>query len=56
MLSILTRFLSNRPQHVTVGGCRSNLVNVVSGMLPGSVFLPLIVPPVRLGAFFHSGD
>ena len=32
VLSILTQFLSNRLQHVVVDGCRSNLVNVVSGL------------------------
>ena len=32
MLSILTQFLSNRSQHVIVDGCRSTLVNVVSGV------------------------
>ena len=34
-----------------VYGCRSKLVNVVSGVPQGSVFLPDIVPPVHLGAF-----
>ena len=29
VLSVLTKFLSNRPQHVMVDGCRSILVNVV---------------------------
>ena len=29
-LYILTRFLSNRSQHIMVDGCRSKLVNVVS--------------------------
>ena len=37
MLSILTKFLSNRSQHVMVDGCRSKLVNVVSGVPQGSV-------------------
>ena len=32
MLSILTPFLSNRPQHVKVDSCRSKLVNVMSGV------------------------
>ena len=31
VLSILTQFLSNRSQHVMVNGCRSELVDVVSG-------------------------
>ena len=30
--SILTQFLSDRSQHVMVDGCRSKLVNVVSGV------------------------
>ena len=42
MLSILTQFLSNRSQHVMVDGCRSKLVNVVSGMPQGSVLGPLL--------------
>ena len=32
VLSVPTQFLSNRPQYVVVDGCRSKLVNVVSGM------------------------
>ena len=32
VLSILTQFLSNRSQHVMVDGCRTKLVNVVSGV------------------------
>ena len=32
VLSILTQFLSNRSQHVMVGGCWSKLVDVVSGV------------------------
>ena len=42
VLSILTEFLSNRPQQVMVDGCRSKLVNVVSGMLQCSVLGPLL--------------
>ena len=42
VLSILTEFLSNRPQHVMVDGCRSKLVNVVSGVLQGSVLGTLL--------------
>ena len=30
--SVLTQFLSNRSQYVVVDGCRSKLVNVVSGV------------------------
>ena len=42
MLSILTQFLSDRSQHVMVDGCRSKLVNVVSGVPQGSVLRPLL--------------
>ena len=42
VLSILTQFLSNRPQHVIVDGCRSKLVNVVSRVPQGSVLGPLL--------------
>ena len=41
-LSILTLFLSNRSQHVMVDGCRSKLVNDVSGVQQGSVLFPLL--------------
>ena len=37
VLSVLTQFLLNRSQHVMVDGCRSNLVDVVSGVPLGSV-------------------
>ena len=40
VLSVLTQFLSNRSQNVVVDGCRSKLVNVVSGVPQGSVFGP----------------
>ena len=40
MLSVLTQFLSNRLQYVVVDGCRSKLVNVMSGVPLGSVFGP----------------
>ena len=40
MLSVLTQFLSNRSQYVMVDGCRSKLVNVVSGVPQGSVLSP----------------
>ena len=43
VLSILTQFLSNRSQHVMVDGCRSKQVNVVSGVLQGSVFGTLLI-------------
>ena len=42
VLSILTHFLSNRSQHVMVDGCRSKLVNVVSGVPQSSVLGPLL--------------
>ena len=42
MLSILTQFLSDRSQHVMVDGCRSKLLNVVSGVPQGSVLGPLL--------------
>ena len=42
LLCILTQFLSNRSQQVLVDGCRSKLVNVVSGVPQGSVLGPLL--------------
>ena len=42
VLSILTQFLANRSQEVMVDGCRSKLVNVVSGVPQGSVLGPLL--------------
>ena len=42
VLSTLTQFVSNRSQHVMVGGCRSKLVNVVSGVPHGRVLGPLL--------------
>ena len=42
MLSIMTQFLSDRSQHIMVDGCRSKLVNVVSGVPQGSVLGPLL--------------
>ena len=42
VLSILTQFPSNRSQQVMVNGCRSKLVNVVLGVLQGSVLGPLL--------------
>ena len=41
-MSILTQFLSNRSKQVIVDGCRSKLVNVVSGVPQGSVLCPLL--------------
>ena len=43
-MSILTQFLSNPSQHVMVDGCRSKLVNVVSGVPKGSLLGPLLFP------------
>ena len=42
VLSILTQFLSNRSHHVMVNGCRSKLVDVVSGVPQGSFFGSLL--------------
>ena len=41
-MSILTQFLSDRSQHDMVDGYRSKLVNVVSGVLQGSVLGSLL--------------
>ena len=42
VLFILTQSLSDRSQHVLVDGCRSKLVNVVSGVPQVSVLGPLL--------------
>ena len=42
VLSVLTQFLSNRSQYILVDGCRSKLVNVVSGVPQGNVLGPLL--------------
>ena len=42
VLSIPSQFLSNRSQHVMVDGCRSELVDVVSGVPHGSVLGQLL--------------
>ena len=41
-MSILTQFLSNRSRHIMVHGCRSKLINVVSGVLQGSIKGPFL--------------
>ena len=41
VFSILTQFLSNRSQPIIVDSFRSKLVNIVSGVLQGSVLGPL---------------
>ena len=42
VLSILTQFLSNRSRQIMVDGCRSKLLNVVSGVPQVSVLGPLL--------------
>ena len=42
MLSILTQFLTNRPHHVMVDGCRSKLYNVMLGVPHGSAVSPIL--------------
>ena len=51
----LTHFLANLSKHVIVDGCWIKLVNVMSGLLLGSV-LAGNFSPVHLGAFFHYGE
>ena len=43
VLSILTQFLSNRSQHVMVDGCRSKMVDILSGVPQGYVLGPLLL-------------
>ena len=50
VLSVLTQFLSNRSQYVVMDGCRSKLVNVVSG-LPQGVFWALSCSSCTLQSF-----
>ena len=54
MLSILTQFLSDLPQHVMVDGCRSKLVNVVSGVPQGIILVTLLFLVYTLKKI-HSG-
>ena len=51
VLSIFIQFLSTRSHHVMVDGCRSKLVNVVSGVPQGSVLGPLLFPLDTSGLF-----
>ena len=55
MLFILTQFLSNRSQHVMMDGCRSKLVNVMSGVPQGSFWGPLSFILYTSELFFHCG-
>ena len=52
ILSMFTQFQSNRSQHVMVDGCRSKLVNVVSGVKQSSV-LARYCSPCSLRSFFE---
>ena len=61
VLSVLTQFLSNKSQYVVVDGCRSKLVNVVSGVPQGSVlglllFLTAELFPVVENKFYGFAD
>ena len=64
VLSVLTRFLSNQSQHVTLDGCRIKLINVVPGVvtwdyvvpLPGKCIEIAVVPPVHRGAFLQTEE
>ena len=57
VLSILTQFLSKRSHHVMVDGCRSKLVNFVSGVpIEGQCFGLDIVPLVHLRALLNTGE
>ena len=42
VLNILSQFPSNGPQHLMKDGYRSKLVNIVSRVVPGSVFCALL--------------
>ena len=42
VVSILIQFLLNRSQHITVDGCQSKLVNVLSEVPQGSVLVRLL--------------
>ena len=42
LLAWIKAFLTNRLQHVQVGNCLSNLINVISGVIQGSVLGPIL--------------
>ena len=54
MFSILTQFLSHQSHRVTVDGCQSKLVDLVSGVLQGSV-LGLLLFLLYTSLFFYTG-
>ena len=56
MLSILTQFLSNQSQHITVDGCRSKLLNVVSAVPQDSVLGSLLFLLYTSELFFRFGE
>ena len=53
VLSISTKFLSNRSQQVMVDGCQSKLVKVVSGVPQGNVLGLLLFVLCTSELFFH---
>ena len=56
VLSVLTQFLSNWSQYVMVDGCRSKLVNVVSGVPQGSVFWVHSCSSCKPQAFLYTAE
>ena len=55
MPSVLKQFLSNRSQYVVVDGCRSKLINMVSGVPQGSVLGPQLFLLYNAVRFSNSG-
>ena len=55
VFSILTQFPSNQSQKVMVDGCRSKLVNVVTGVPQGSVLGLVLFLLYTSELFFHFG-